>query len=82
MRALGKFPPPKNAKFSGRRSALAAWLTDVRKRELAGLVARVIVNRLWQHHFGTGPCCHLERLWQNGSAAVTSRVARLAGGRV
>ena len=38
---------------SNRRSALARWMTDV--DEGAGaLVARVIVNRLWQHHFGTG----------------------------
>ena len=35
------------------RRALANWLTDV--DEGAGrLVARVIVNRLWQHHFGEG----------------------------
>lgn len=33
-----------------RRMALAQWLTD-RKNPLP---ARVIVNRLWQHHFGTG----------------------------
>ena len=33
------------------RSAFARWLTDV--EEGAGsLAARVIVNRLWQHHFG------------------------------
>lgn len=35
------------------RIALANWLTDDQKG--AGhLLARVIVNRLWQHHFGTG----------------------------
>jgi mono/diheme cytochrome c family protein len=35
------------------RAALAAWLTDT--EEGAGaLAARVIVNRLWQHHFGRG----------------------------
>lgn len=35
------------------RDALAHWLTDSDKG--AGhLLARVIVNRLWQHHFGVG----------------------------
>src|SRR5262249_47785296 len=45
--------PPAGAKYSGRRSALAAWLTDV-DRGAGALLARVIVNRLWQHHFGAG----------------------------
>jgi hypothetical protein len=35
---------------SGRRLALARWITDPRNP----LSARVIVNRLWQHHFGRG----------------------------
>ncbi|HEY2149033.1 MAG TPA: DUF1549 and DUF1553 domain-containing protein, partial [Pirellulales bacterium] len=35
------------------RSDLANWLTDV-DRGAGGLVARVIVNRLWQHHMGRG----------------------------
>jgi Protein of unknown function (DUF1553)/Protein of unknown function (DUF1549)/Planctomycete cytochrome C len=34
---------------SGRR-ALASWLTDPRNP----LTARVLVNRVWQHHFGRG----------------------------
>ena len=36
-----------------RRSALANWLTDV-DSGAGHLLARVIVNRLWQHHFGRG----------------------------
>jgi Protein of unknown function (DUF1553)/Protein of unknown function (DUF1549)/Planctomycete cytochrome C len=35
---------------SGRRLALANWLTDPRQP----LTARVIVNRVWMHHFGRG----------------------------
>jgi len=45
--------PPPNARYSGRRRALATWLTDV-DHGAGHLVARVIVNRLWQYHFGQG----------------------------
>jgi hypothetical protein len=45
--------PPDAWRTSYRRKALAAWITD--PREGAGaLLARVIVNRMWQHHFGRG----------------------------
>ena len=36
-----------------RRSALAGWICDT-ERGAGALLARVIVNRLWQHHFGRG----------------------------
>src|SRR4029079_700031 len=42
--------PPSGVPSSGRRSALAAWLS----RPDHPLTARVMVNRLWQHHFGVG----------------------------
>ncbi len=45
--------PPAGAKFSGRRRALANWMTDP-EQGAGHLVARVIINRLWQHHFGQG----------------------------
>ena len=35
---------------SGRRSAFARWVTSAENP----LFARVLVNRVWQHHFGTG----------------------------
>ena len=35
------------------RNALAHWLTDPAKGS-GHLLARVIVNRIWQHHFGEG----------------------------
>jgi mono/diheme cytochrome c family protein len=43
-------PPWPNAKKTGRRLAFARWLT----RPDHPLTARVLVNRLWKHHFGTG----------------------------
>ena len=40
---------PKDGK-SGRRTALAQWVTSAANP----LTARVMVNRVWQHHFGKG----------------------------
>ncbi|MDB6136810.1 MAG: Planctomycete cytochrome [Verrucomicrobiales bacterium] len=48
---------------TGRRSALAAWLTEPSNP----LTARVMVNRVWQQHFGQGLC------------ATTSDFGRLGG---
>lgn len=45
--------PPTGAKFSGRRRILANWITDT-QHGAGHLLARVIVNRVWQHHFGRG----------------------------
>jgi hypothetical protein len=42
-----------NPKSSYRRAALAKWMTDTQDGT-GSLLARVIVNRLWQHHFGRG----------------------------
>jgi hypothetical protein len=46
-------PPPAGWRTSYRRRALAEWLTDT-KNGAGQLLARVIVNRLWQHHMGRG----------------------------
>ncbi|MBO0697843.1 MAG: PSD1 domain-containing protein [Zavarzinella sp.] len=48
-----KKEPPKDSKLSYRRSAFAAWITDP-EHGAGHLLARVIVNRLWQHHLGRG----------------------------
>jgi hypothetical protein len=42
--------PPVEMNSTGRRTALANWLT----RPDQPLTARVIVNRIWQQHFGQG----------------------------
>jgi hypothetical protein len=45
--------PPKGWRTSYRRAALASWITDT-EQGAGALLARVIVNRLWQHHLGQG----------------------------
>ena len=42
-----------NTRLTYRRSALANWMTDV-EAGAGALLARVIVNRIWQFHFGQG----------------------------
>ena len=41
---------PDGVESTGRRTALAKWLTDPRNP----LTARVMVNRIWHYHFGRG----------------------------
>lgn len=45
--------PPAGSKLSYRRRALAEWITDT-ESGAGHLLARVMVNRLWQHHLGRG----------------------------
>jgi hypothetical protein len=49
---------------TGRRTALARWLTD----ENNPLVARVMVNRLWHHHFRRGLAATPNDLGRQGDA--------------
>jgi mono/diheme cytochrome c family protein len=43
-------PPPATAKSTFRRTGFADWLVSPENP----LTARVMVNRIWQHHFGEG----------------------------
>src|SRR5256885_6305694 len=49
LQVLGGATLPKEENGSGRLE-LAEWLTDPKNP----LLARVMVNRIWQHHFGRG----------------------------
>ncbi len=42
--------PPEGSRSSGRRAVLADWIASPKNP----LTARVMVNRIWQHHFGRG----------------------------
>ena len=42
--------PPASGHSSGRRTALARWITSATNP----LTGRVLANRIWQHHFGRG----------------------------
>lgn len=46
----GDFGLPNDATDGQRRKALATWITQSNR----GLLARVMVNRLWHYHFGMG----------------------------
>lgn len=55
-------PPWPGAKQTGRRLALARWLVQPDHP----LTARVMVNRLWKHHFGQGIVRSLENFGKTG----------------
>ena len=56
--------PPGDGHTSGRRRALAEWLSSPQNP----LTARVIVNRIWHHHFGRGIVATLDNFGKMGEA--------------
>ncbi|MBO0698751.1 MAG: DUF1553 domain-containing protein [Zavarzinella sp.] len=56
-------PPPKGRVSTGRRTAFANWVVSPRNP----LTARVMVNRIWQHHFGTGLVATVDNLGVSGA---------------
>lgn len=60
--------PAPGAVTTGRRKAFAEWIT----RPDHPLTARVLVNRIWAHHFGVGIVPTIENFGRSG-AAPTNR---------
>jgi hypothetical protein len=56
-------PRPTGRIATGRRSAFAKWVTSAENP----LFARVMVNRIWQHHLGTGIVATPDNLGQSGA---------------
>jgi len=60
-------PPFAGSTSTGRRLALARWITKPGSRP-AALLARVLANRIWQNHFGAGLSATSDNLGYTGSA--------------
>lgn len=58
--------PPTDKQTTGRRAALARWIGS----ETNPMTARVMVNRLWQHHFGRGIVANPSDFGKNGGGAT------------
>ncbi len=81
---LGNGPQPEarpTATTTGRRRALADWLFE-RGSPQAGLVARVAVNRAWQHYFGTGIVSTPDNLGLSGSRPTHPELLEVLAARL
>src|SRR5262249_58686393 len=56
-------PPSAGRVSTGRRTVFAKWVTSPENP----LFARVMVNRIWQHHFGTGIVPTADNLGASGA---------------
>ncbi len=65
-RTLDVRPPWPGARGSGRRLAFARWLIE----KDHPLTARVIVNRIWKHHFGASLVSTLDNFGKAGGRAT------------
>ena len=65
--SAGQIASPPTPSSSGRRLALAHWLTDS-SSPASALVARVMVNRVWERLMGEGLVTPSENMGQSGSA--------------
>ena len=70
--------PPVDAITTVRRKALAEWIASASNP----LTARVMVNRIWQYHFGNGLVSTPSDFGVRGARAIAPRAARLARDRV
>lgn len=73
--------PPEGARTSFRRAALADWITDT-EHGAGHLLARVIVNRLWQHHFGRGIVSTASDFGKQGAAPTHPELLEYLAGEL